>query len=357
MQDHGKLQATIVVPAYNAEPFIAQALASALSQTESHCEVLVIDDASSDATPTIVAQIAEQGGRVRLLRNIANLGPAASRNRGIAEARGEWIALLDADDEFIPRRIETLISLGEQHDADLVADNLLLCPQDTPGQSEPMLSLDVLSNTRWLSAAEFVAGNVGSRQPPRVNYGFLQPLMRRSFLEAHGLRYNEQNRFGEDFILYLACLLKGARWLITPEAMYRYRIRWGSQTDVQSAGDLLRIRLLEDQLLRNDPMVLSDPKLARAVHRHKAKIEHFYYYRAFTDAVKVGATRQALRLLLESVSGFRYIVVESLRQAPTVTVKALRGGYRDARITSSALVSQSTQVKVPGRRDNGTEPT
>jgi hypothetical protein len=197
----------------------------------------------------------------------------------------------------------------------------------------------VLSRIRWLSAAEFVAGNVGSRHTPRISYGFLQPLIRRGFLEAHGLRYNEQNRFGEDFMLYLTCLLKGARWLITPEAMYRYRIRRGSQTDVQSADDLLRIRLLEHQVLRNDPVVASDPALARALRHHKRKVEHFYYYRAFVDALKAGETKQALRFLLESASGFRHIVLEGLRQGPAVTVKALRGGYRDARSTSSALVS------------------
>jgi len=97
---------------------------------------------------------------------------------------------------------------------------------------------------------------------------------------------------------------------------------------VQSSGDLLRIRSLEDHLLRTDPIVASDPKLAIALRRHKAKIEHFYYYRAFTDAVKAGATKQALRILLESASGFRHIVLESLVQAPAVTIKALRGGYR-----------------------------
>jgi succinoglycan biosynthesis protein ExoO/succinoglycan biosynthesis protein ExoU len=328
MHINGELRVTIVVPAYNAELFVAKALSSALSQTERNCEVLVIDDASSDDTATIVARIAEQDGRVRLLRNTVNLGPAASRNRGIAEARGEWIALLDADDEFMPDRIRTLIFLGEQYNADLVADNLLLCPQDAPSQGEPMLSPEVLTGIRWLSAAEFVAGNVGSRRTPRVSYGFLQPVMRRKFLEVHDLRYSDQNRFGEDFILYLTCLLKGARWLITSEAMYRYLIRLGSQTYVQSAGDLLRIGLLEDQLLRNSPMVASDPALARALRRHKTKIEHFYYYRAFTDAVKVGATKQAFLLLFESVSGFRHIALESLRQAPTITIKALCGGYR-----------------------------
>ena len=286
MQSHNEIRASIIMPAYNAAPCIAGALASALAQTEQRCEVVVIDDASTDATVTIVSQIAGQDGRVRLLRSSVNRGPAAARNRGIAEARGTWIALLDADDQFAPNRIETLLWLGEHHGADVVTDNLLLCVQSAAGQGEPMLSPDALGAGRWLSAAEFVAGNIGSRYTPRISYGFLHPVIRRDFLMDHRIRYNELNRFGEDFMLYIACLLKGARWWIMPEAMYRYRVSSGSLTDVQSADDLLRIRLLDDELLRNDPMVASDPELARALRRHKSKMEHFYYYRAFTDALK-----------------------------------------------------------------------
>ena len=326
MQHANQIRVSIVVPAYNAESFIAGTLASALAQTERRLEVVVIDDCSSDATARIVESVAARDRRVRLLRNSENAGPAASRNRGLASARGEWIALLDADDNFEPRRIESLLSLGEKQDADLVADNLLLCPDDASAPGEPMLSAGTLPGARWLSAAEFVAGNIGSRHTPRVSYGFLQPLMRRRFLQLHGLRYDERNRFGEDFMLYLACLVNGARWWLTPEAMYRYRVRSGTLTDVQSAADLHRIRVMEDRLLREDPLVASDPALANALRRHKQKIDRFYYYRAFTDAVKQGAHRRALRLLLQNASTFRHIVLESMTQAPRLTRKVLRGG-------------------------------
>ncbi|HEY1933679.1 MAG TPA: glycosyltransferase family 2 protein [Acetobacteraceae bacterium] len=323
MLDDNEIRVSVVMPAYNAAPFITAALASALRQSEHRLEVLVIDDCSRDATPHFVQNIAARDRRVRLLRNPVNRGPAASRNRGLAEARGEWIALLDADDGFAPRRLETLMSLGEQRNADLVADNLLLCPDDALAANEPMLSDAVLDAPRWLSPAEFVEGNIGSRYTPRISYGFLQPLMRRRFLRAHGLRYDERNRFGEDFMLYLACLLRGARWWLMPEAMYRYRVRSGTLTDVQSAADLQRIRSLEDRLLREDPLVASDAALADALRRHKTKIDRFYYYRAFTDAVKAGYGATALRTLLQSGSGFRHIVLESMTQTPRLTRKVL----------------------------------
>jgi glycosyltransferase involved in cell wall biosynthesis len=323
-----EIRVSVIMPAYNAEQTVSRAIESALAQTEPRCEVLVIDDASSDATADIVARIADQDRRVHLLRNNTNRGPACSRNHGLAVARGDWIALLDADDTFAPHRIATLIALGALHGADIVADNLLLCPEDNPTRCELMLSARALPTGKWLTAAAFIAGNIGSRWSPRVSYGFLKPVIRRDFLQSHELCYEERNRFGEDFLLYVACLLRGARWWLTPKAMYHYSVRLGSSTDVQSAADLLRIRSVGEQLLHDEPLIASDSSLVRALRSHKAVIDRFYYYRAFTDAVKARAGSRALQLLFESTSGFRHIVLESALRAPTITMKALRGGYR-----------------------------
>lgn len=285
--------------------------------------MLVIDDASIDSTAGIVTEIATYDRRVRLLRNPVNLGPAASRNRGLSAARGEWIALLDADDEFALHRIETLILLGERHNADIVADNLLLCPEDAPDESELMLAPNALPRQQWMSAAEFVIGNVGNRRTPRISHGFMQPIIRPSFLMTHDIRYDENNRFSEDFMLYLNCLLKGARWWLTPEAMYRYTIRRGSLTEVQTAADLLRVRSFEQALLRSHPLVRSDRKLWHALRRHKAKIDRFYFYRAFTDAVKAGRLVHASKILFSGANSFRHIIFECLTQAPSLTRKVL----------------------------------
>ena len=322
------LPVSIIIPAYNAEPTLAQAVRSALRQTEARLEVLIIDDGSTDATAAVAKDLAALDARVRLLRQPSNRGPAAARNRGLAEAKGTWIALLDADDEFAPERVATLLALGDAHNADVVADNLLLCPSGDSTHATPMISARTLPAAKWMPAAEFVAGNVGSRFTPRISYGFMQPMIRRDFLNKHGVRYNEHNRFGEDYLFALGLLLHGARWWITPNAMYRYRVQSGTLTEVQSAADLMRIRQFEDKLLRSHPMVASDPALAKALRRHQRVMEHFYYYRAFTDALKARNFTPALALLLESASGFRHIMTESMLQAPRVALKALRGGFR-----------------------------
>jgi glycosyltransferase involved in cell wall biosynthesis len=319
------LRVSVIVPAYNAEATIARAVASALAQTESALEVLVIDDASADGTAALVMRLAQQDARVRLLRSTVNGGPGAARNVGFAAARGTWIALLDADDTFAPTRLEMLLALADRHDADMVSDNILLCAEAGDAPPHPMLSARMLAAPKLMSPSAFVRGNFGGGA--RVSYGFMQPLIRRDFLERHAIRYDARNRFGEDYMLGLTCLLAGAKWWITPEPLYRYMLRSGSLTEVQTAADLHRLRQFIAARLHDDAGVAADPQLARALRRHQAVIDRCYYYRAFTDAVKARRFAEAMRLLLATPNSFRHIVAESLAQAPVIAAKALRGGY------------------------------
>lgn len=322
------VRVSVLIPAYNAAAYMERAIRSALCQTMPDLEVIVVDDASSDATAAIATRLAEQDRRIRLVHLPVNRGPAAARNVALAQARGDWVALLDADNSFARQRLATLLSLGEAHRAEMVSDNVLLCPEDECTPPAPLIAQSSLSAPRHLPADEFVARNIGPRHNPRLTYGFMAPIFRRAFLERHHLRYDERNRFGEDFMFYVSCLLRGARWWVTPKAMYHYTVRRGSLTEVQTAEDLQRIRTFEHELLEKDPRVRAEPSLARAIRRHKSVIDRCYYYRAFTDALKAQRIGQARRVLFENPSGFRHIVQESLVQTPVIAAKAWRGGYR-----------------------------
>lgn len=96
---------SVVIPAYNAERYIAATLASAVGQTHRELEILVVDDGSTDGTVAIVERFMAADGRVRLIRQ-QNGGVASARNRGIAQAQGSYIAPLDADDLWHPRKLE-----------------------------------------------------------------------------------------------------------------------------------------------------------------------------------------------------------------------------------------------------------
>ena len=102
---------SIVLPCYEAEGSLAAALDSLLGQTYREIEVLAIDDGSADATPRILGEYAARDGRVCALRNEANLGVIRTLNRGVAEARGEIVARMDADDVAAPTRNERQVEL------------------------------------------------------------------------------------------------------------------------------------------------------------------------------------------------------------------------------------------------------
>jgi len=108
---------SVVIPAYNAAAFIERTLRSALRQTHSTLEVIVVDDGSTDSTVGLARATAEGDSRVRII-SVPNGGVASARNIGISEAAGEFVAFLDADDLWHPTKIEhQLAALDQVEDA------------------------------------------------------------------------------------------------------------------------------------------------------------------------------------------------------------------------------------------------
>ena len=108
---------SVILPVYNGSEFLGSALESALSQTYRHLEIIAIDDGSTDDTRAVLDFYALRDSRVRILAQ-ANSGVARARNRGIAEAHGNFIAPLDADDLWEPtkidRQIQRMLSAGDE---------------------------------------------------------------------------------------------------------------------------------------------------------------------------------------------------------------------------------------------------
>lgn len=312
---------SIVMPAYNAAAYIGAALASVAAQMLVDFELLVVDDASTDGTATLVEAFGDP--RVRLIRQAVNAGPAAARNRGIELAQGRWIALLDADDSYAPDRLERLVAAAEADGADLCSDNLLLVPALAPDTAAPMIPPDLLSEPRRLGIEEFHHRNVADPAWPGVNYGFLKPILRRDFLAAHRIRYDERVRFAEDFGLYLDCLYSGGKWLMIPEATYHYTVRGDSLTQIQTPHDLAVLAARLGAAAATAP-----PELRRTIARHRRVVDRCLYYREFTDLVKAKQPLAALRRFAETPATAMLITGEAIRQLPVITRKAFRGGYR-----------------------------
>ncbi|MCB7481881.1 glycosyltransferase family 2 protein [Christiangramia sediminis] len=97
---------SVIMPAYNSEAFITESIQSVIAQTYSQWELLIVDDASSDSTKKIIEKFSSKDDRIRLLVNSTNSGTHNSRNKGIKAASGQFIAFLDADDQWEPKKLK-----------------------------------------------------------------------------------------------------------------------------------------------------------------------------------------------------------------------------------------------------------
>ena len=110
---------SIIVPVYNVEKFIRETMDSVLAQTYPHWELLLVEDGSSDASASVIEGYMEEKRerRIRLIRQPFNQGAARARNRGVKEAFGRYIAYLDADDLWMPEKLERELSFMKEKDA------------------------------------------------------------------------------------------------------------------------------------------------------------------------------------------------------------------------------------------------
>ncbi|HMZ48159.1 MAG TPA: glycosyltransferase family 2 protein [Flavobacteriales bacterium] len=130
---------SVIVPAYNAGPWIGEAVRSVLAQTHRHVEVIVVNDGSTDDTLERVLEIPDP--RLRVVDQ-ANAGVSAARNMGLALAKGDLIHFMDADDAMLPENLAVKIQGLKDHGADWVYGDLLICDADLKPTGERLRGTD-----------------------------------------------------------------------------------------------------------------------------------------------------------------------------------------------------------------------
>jgi glycosyltransferase involved in cell wall biosynthesis len=120
--------ASVVIPVFNGAPFVEKAVASVRAQTVKNVEILVVDDGSTDGTQAVLAELKDRFGIEWFQQDHG--GPARSRNRGIAAARGEFVALLDCDDVWLPDKLEAQLKVMARDDVGVVHTDYEVVAED-----------------------------------------------------------------------------------------------------------------------------------------------------------------------------------------------------------------------------------
>ena len=277
---------SVVIAAYNAASFIERAIRSALDQTHRVAEIIVVDDGSADTTAEVVTTVGNRHCRVKLIRLPTNAGPARARNIGFDAATGDWIAILDADDAYLPERLSHLMSRSE--DADILADNLLRYHPTKGAEASP----EGGKSEGW-QRVDLLMFADARRQ--HHDFGLFQPVFRRSFLDQHGLRYPENVRHGEDFLLAFEAIARGARYLLTwhPGYLWTTRDSGWSRTAVSYEA----MGAYVDALSRRDDLDLS-PAVRDKLHDRAAFTEELRLHELVRDAHRSGKIFRALTLVI-----------------------------------------------------------
>lgn len=263
----------------NAGETIAHAVSSALMQ-DRVAEVVVVDDGSRDDTADVAAACDDGTGRLNLIRLPENHGPAHGRNRAIASSTAPFICILDADDFMAPDRLEKMFNAG-RGEWDFLADSIIFTegPDDLKGY-DTLFAPDY-SVPRFISLSDMILGNMPKKDRHRRELGFVKPVMRRAFLEAHNLKYDENLRLGEDVLFYSTALLKGARFHLIPACGYYAVERANSLSSRHGTADLDR---LARALLTLEGDVADHGQSSRAVRQYRRNIEKRKALRDALDA-------------------------------------------------------------------------
>lgn len=203
---------SIIMPSYNSEKTIENAIKSVINQSYPYWELIVIDDGSSDHSFSIIQNFSVKDERVRTIQNKKNMGVSKSRNLGIEKSKGDWIAFLDSDDMWVEKKLEKQIFYAHNHDA-----------------------LFIFTGSSYINAdGEYYKGKL--EVPNIINYRKLikQNVISCSSVLIHkkciGETKIENDEMHEDYAFWLKILKKGFSAFGLNEPLLIYRIDQNSKS-------------------------------------------------------------------------------------------------------------------------------
>lgn len=284
----GEAAVSVIVPVFNTEAYVEEALRSVLSQTLRDIEVICIDDGSTDNSLAILRRLAAEDPRIRVYHQ-ENCGLSVSRNRGLALAVGSYLYFMDSDDVLKPDALQTALDAAEQEEAELVlfnAENIYDSdyPEDFP-RFMPRVFQYSYADCR--SGIEMFVRMIRNRDMRSMVW--LQ-LIRRDFLLRSGIRFHAGTLY-EDMAYTFAVLLHAGHIRFLDQVLYGRR-------------------------LRRDSITTSEKRFDHALGIFRAYQDILEVYREFgprLDAEQHGAVRRTLRIYIDDTRAMYTKMSESCR--------------------------------------------
>ncbi len=328
---------SVIIPFYNAEEHFSRCIESLLAQKLEGLEFIFVDDHGSDRSLGIVQEYAKSDARIRIIQNETSLGAGPSRNRGIAEAHGEYLSFVDADDYLSPDFYELLYQTAVETKCDIAKGTVqFIGPSDD-------YRCSLYANQNGMISKKLSEG-----QPlySCFNYGHQSGLYKTELIREHAIEYGE-TQVGEDNIFLLRFCLQTDNISFNNDALYYY-VHYE-----QSACNKNDIRRHREGLkaLQERIRILQNKGLQRADYVFLAKSANYYLTEYENFAAANGASGQEIA---DYLTDFDAIVAQTDSPEQIVSKLNVYSRLNAIRVDSvRGQKLQSTNVPVENHESNG----
>lgn len=206
---------SMIIPVYNAAPYLAACLESVRRQRYQELEILLVNDGSSDASLHICEMYARVDPRIRIVDK-PNGGVSSSRNLAIEQAQGEYLQFVDSDDWLDVNATRLLVERALETEADLVISHFCRVSGDKITVSGFLTQYSVMNQREFARRL--------MEEPASFYYGVMwNKLYRRALIAEHGIRCSEELRWSEDFLFNLEYIRYAERFAALETPIYYYR--------------------------------------------------------------------------------------------------------------------------------------
>lgn len=252
---------SIVVPVYNAEKFLSQAIESILNQSFNNFELICVNDCSSDASEEILRQYENSDDRMKVIHLKSNIGEGGARNIGIKKASGEYLISCDADDLLPQRSIEFLYNAAQENNSDVVIGSLRYI--DESCNEIGIFKIDrIIKNTDIFHSDDLLIHFLGYHQCM---------LFRRSLFSLYATPYRENCLTSADGYFLFRIMFEVKNITLIDDFVYMYRLNQFSNTNTKRT-----LRWCYDDLYVFDVLYNS-----AAIHKAKNIADRRFYYEFF----------------------------------------------------------------------------
>ena len=252
-----KPEVSILLPIYNAEPFLKECIESILSQTFTDFELLALDDGSTDSSLSVVESYKDE--RIRILRHSHNF--INTLNQGIKSSRGEYIARMDADDIMIPTRLEKQVAVMKD------SPKVAVCSTYTTTFGKGTYNIGIGRGVIKHPLIELLKCNFIAH--PTV-------MLRRDFLEKNNITYHPSHPYAEDYKVWTDICREGGGFYVIDECLLKYRLSTNQISTIYhdkqaESSNSIQQAILEELIAQNR----HKESFIRNLYHYMLKANHF----------------------------------------------------------------------------------